>query len=520
MMTTPNSLLNLVIQYVSQHLELVESFEGFPEIVGELIFRAAESNSKFDYHGDEYHECLRRLVLFTDAYGEVVLSKLSLTRRWSSLHLYKCHLQLFRDLTALELAECGLDDNDELLPHIGQHLHKLKCLSLQQNKLTDNGLVRMTTPYRVMGVGPGELESINISDNQEITGSGVLKYLSAFQDLVEINITGTSRNESLLKLWQFDIKKESSTSPDVINTGWAADVVDKWAVQAEQSLVMADKEKSTTQRFYSNKRKDEENYFKSKGTFKNTVSGYNIILSRIKNDGSKTTPENIVIHQRNDRISLPRCSSEFRGNNNIKEMDNSVITPGLSSDFGINDLEIIKEYGLKANKSDDLSTMSSSQSLAGQHMICREKTNSDLHVAKRRKVTVCRTEQTDTRDDYDKVECIDKDKKLSKDNCPERISNETEIEIQRPFKSTKTDKMTKSDIEIMMGYIGSKSVRTSDQKNSVMDSICGSENQMNNNKKRRFFQKGEAELMKTSTKDSVKYLKRKKSFWNHINSTT
>ncbi|XP_033736955.1 uncharacterized protein LOC117325113 [Pecten maximus] len=209
MVTTPNSLLKLAIKFVSQHLELVESLVGFPEIVGELIFREAESSGKFNYHDDEYHDCLRRLVLFTEAYGEVVLAKLSLTRRWSSLQLYKCHLQIFLDLTELELARCGLEDADDLLPHIGQHLTKLKHLSLKQNKLTDKGLVRLTTPYRVMGVGPEKLALLNLSDNQEITGTGVLKYLCAFLDLSEINITGTSikRSEALLKMWKFDIRR-------------------------------------------------------------------------------------------------------------------------------------------------------------------------------------------------------------------------------------------------------------------------------------------------------------------------
>ncbi|XP_060074401.1 leucine-rich repeat-containing protein 42-like [Ylistrum balloti] len=224
--TTPNSLFKLAVHYIAQHLELVESFMGFPEIVGELIFRAAEHSCRFDYEEDEYHKCLRRLILFTEAYGEVVLSKLSLSGRWSSFQLYKSHIEIFRDLTELELAECGLEDEDDVLPHIGQYLLKLTYLSLRQNKLTDKGLMRLTTPYRVMGTGPGKLVQLNISDNQDITASGIKKYMSGFRELNEINITGTSvkRTEALLKIWKFEVRKGSSTGPEVVSFGWASGV--------------------------------------------------------------------------------------------------------------------------------------------------------------------------------------------------------------------------------------------------------------------------------------------------------
>lgn len=120
----PTSLLKLCINYVAKHLELVESLVDFPEIIGELIFRAAESNCRFHFHGDEYHDCLNRLKLFTEAYRDTILSKLSLSGRRSSFRLYKDHIQIFTGLTELELFDCGLVDDDELLPHIGQNLHQ------------------------------------------------------------------------------------------------------------------------------------------------------------------------------------------------------------------------------------------------------------------------------------------------------------------------------------------------------------------------------------------------------------
>ncbi|XP_021351073.1 leucine-rich repeat-containing protein 42-like isoform X2 [Mizuhopecten yessoensis] len=533
--TTPISLLKLVIHYVSQHLELVESLVGFPEIVGELIFRAAETSCKFYYQDDEYHDCLQRLKLFTQAYGEVVLSKLSMSGRWSSLELYKDHIQIFRHLTELELAECGLGDDDELLPHIGQHLPQLKCLSLRHNKLTDKGLVKLTTPYRVMGAGPRKLALLNLSDNQEITGTGVLKYLSAFQDLSEINITGTSvkRNEALLKTWKFDIKKGSSIGPEVTSFGWASDVVDKWAAQAEQSLLLADNDKTATQKFYSNKRMKEVKSSKLKGTFKKTVSGYNIVLSRLK-EGVTISKEASACHkfpQRKDGISEfeqrahqhPAKRGHFSSESNSSddtELTSDSDTTGsgrICRDSTIQDSEMMLGY-LNTFKSVNLHTFPSEE-ISKDEQVRKEKTASDLHVAKRRKINICRQRPTDKSNDDQESKCDELDQEhLLKGIDKESVKNVPQITQPTTF-TTKTfnTEMTNNDLQIMMGYLGSNTATTGDDKGPVTQGIFGHELPVKQEAKLRFFDKGEAELMERSTKDSVRLLNRKKSLWKQIN---
>ena len=111
----PCSLFNICLDFVAKNLSMVESLEGFPDIVGEQLFKKVQENDEFD-------SCPKNLRLFCEAYGELVLSKLSLTSEHILANNYLEYLQLFVFLVELDVSHCRLGNTHELLAYIS-HLH-------------------------------------------------------------------------------------------------------------------------------------------------------------------------------------------------------------------------------------------------------------------------------------------------------------------------------------------------------------------------------------------------------------
>lgn len=110
------TLFDSCLAIVAENICLVESFAGFPDIVGKQIFHVVEAAGKFDL---EYQaESLRALSLFTTAYTDQVLSEISF--EGEHLVLANCmeHLMLFTHLSKLNVSLCCLGDEHELLYHI------------------------------------------------------------------------------------------------------------------------------------------------------------------------------------------------------------------------------------------------------------------------------------------------------------------------------------------------------------------------------------------------------------------
>ena len=111
----PQSLLLICLDYVAKNIPMVESLEGFPDIVGEQLFKKVQENKGFSSNP-------KNLKLFCEAYGELVLSRLSLTSEHLLTSSYLECLQLFVYLTELDVSHCRLGDTHELLSYIS-HLH-------------------------------------------------------------------------------------------------------------------------------------------------------------------------------------------------------------------------------------------------------------------------------------------------------------------------------------------------------------------------------------------------------------
>ena len=111
----PQLLFRICLDYVAKNISMVESLDGFPDIVGEELFKKVQQNGGF---GSDP----KNLKLFCEAYGILVLSKLSLTSAHILTSNYLEYLQLFVYLTELDVSQCRLGDSHELLSYIA-HLH-------------------------------------------------------------------------------------------------------------------------------------------------------------------------------------------------------------------------------------------------------------------------------------------------------------------------------------------------------------------------------------------------------------
>ena len=119
----PESLFQMCIQLVAKNLDLVESFQGFPSLIGEKIFRCAINSERFNSDSD--YESLS-LKLFTDAFRDEVLSLLNVSRQYLGLNYYIENFLMFKDLTELDVSYCGLGDDHEILTHIST-LKRFAC---------------------------------------------------------------------------------------------------------------------------------------------------------------------------------------------------------------------------------------------------------------------------------------------------------------------------------------------------------------------------------------------------------
>uniref|UniRef100_A0A8B9ZJP3 Leucine-rich repeat-containing protein 42 n=1 Tax=Anas platyrhynchos TaxID=8839 RepID=A0A8B9ZJP3_ANAPL len=181
------SLFSLVLGYISDNVDHIDSLIGFPEQIAEKLFSAAEARQKFT----EPVTGLRALQKFTEAYGNLVLCSLCLRNRYLLISEKLEEIKSFRDLTCLDLSCCKLGDEHELLEHLTKEaLSSVKRLLLKDNALSDAGLRRMTAPVRVLKKGLENLLVLDLSCNPKITDVGI-GYILCFKKLNCLDISGT-----------------------------------------------------------------------------------------------------------------------------------------------------------------------------------------------------------------------------------------------------------------------------------------------------------------------------------------
>nr|XP_060629534.1 leucine-rich repeat-containing protein 42 isoform X2 [Anolis sagrei ordinatus] len=215
------SLFNLVLSYIADNMNHVDSLTGFPEQIAEKLFYAADARQKFS----DSRTGLCALQKFTEVYGSLVLRSLCLKK-------------------------------------------SLVRLLLKDNCLSDAGLRKMTAPVRIMKRGLENLTVLDLSYNPGITHMGI-GYLLSFKKLDYLDLSGTGLKCSKTTISQIQTKIGLVHSEEHLKEfdhnsckteGWAEQTVLQWQHAILESIKAKEKMKSRTsiQRFYGKRRKKEE----------------------------------------------------------------------------------------------------------------------------------------------------------------------------------------------------------------------------------------------------------------------
>uniref|UniRef100_A0A8C0XDQ8 Leucine-rich repeat-containing protein 42 n=1 Tax=Castor canadensis TaxID=51338 RepID=A0A8C0XDQ8_CASCN len=251
------SLFNLVLGFISDNVDHIDSLIGFPEQIAEKLFSAAEARQKFTQPGAG----LRALQKFTEAYGSLVLCSLCLRNRYLVISQKLEEIKSFRELTRLDLSCCKLGDEHELLEHLtNEALSSVTQLHLKDNCLSDAGVRKMTAPVRVMKRGLENLTLLDLSCNPEITDAGI-GYLFSFRKLNCLDISGTGlkdikavkhKLQTHIGLVHSKVPLKEFDHTNCKTEGWADQIVLQWdrvimeSMKPRRSMDI----RKTTQYFY------------------------------------------------------------------------------------------------------------------------------------------------------------------------------------------------------------------------------------------------------------------------------
>nr|XP_044995361.1 leucine-rich repeat-containing protein 42 [Jaculus jaculus] len=227
------SLFSLVLGFISDNVDHIDSLIGFPEQIAEKLFSAAEARQKFAEPGAG----LRALRKFTEAYGSLVLCSLCLRNRYLVVSEKLEEIKSFRELTCLDLSCCKLGDDHELLEHLtNEALSSITQLHLKDNCLSDAGVRKMTAPVRVMKRGLESLTLLDLSCNPAITDAGI-GYLFSFRKLNCLDISGTGlkdiravkhKLQTCIGLVHSKVPLKEFDHSNCKTEGWADQIVLQW----------------------------------------------------------------------------------------------------------------------------------------------------------------------------------------------------------------------------------------------------------------------------------------------------
>lgn len=230
---SPKSLFDVVLAFIADNIQHVDSLIGFPEQIAEKLFTAVEARKKFI----DPSTSTMALITFGKAYGSLVLQSLCLRERVTLASERLKEIQSFCGLKCLDLSSCKLGDDHELLRHLtSESLMSLTTLYLGDNGLSDCGLQKMTAPVRVLRRGLGNLEVLDLSGNPRISSHGML-YVCCFSKLRALNISGTGVTpscssiqliQSKLSLFPAGEPLEEFQHSCCKTEGWAEQVVYQW----------------------------------------------------------------------------------------------------------------------------------------------------------------------------------------------------------------------------------------------------------------------------------------------------
>ena len=117
---TIKPLRNLCLEFVTKHIYAVESLIGFPDLIGQQLFLDVIECHKTNLTSKNLQNCRKVFMLFANAYGEQVLSNLSLCH---NIILLEKFVNVWLDLKCIRklyLCHCKIGDDHDMLEHISQ----------------------------------------------------------------------------------------------------------------------------------------------------------------------------------------------------------------------------------------------------------------------------------------------------------------------------------------------------------------------------------------------------------------
>lgn len=111
--TQVDKLFDTCMNFIVKHMNLVDSFVGLPDLIGEKIFQ------KFISVNSTTASMHRVLTKFAEAYGNLVLKRLSLFKNLLILNEYfESIIVISSSVTELCLCSCYLGENHDIYSHI------------------------------------------------------------------------------------------------------------------------------------------------------------------------------------------------------------------------------------------------------------------------------------------------------------------------------------------------------------------------------------------------------------------
>lgn len=226
------SLFNMCLKFMTINIDLIDSLVGMPEIIGEQLFSYMIKEKIFNFEISKDGSLsandlfkVRKLAVFGEAYNDLILKSLTLDGVPLNFNFMPliCNFQFI-----VELDLSGRKLPSELFSIVATFAC-LEKLILQDTKLTDECVTKLTLPYRIYKENPQSLEIVDIKNNKNVS-NGSLELLLNFKNLKLLNLTGTSVSlnfELVYELKQFgwQISRDEPTYSYPINSGWAEPII-------------------------------------------------------------------------------------------------------------------------------------------------------------------------------------------------------------------------------------------------------------------------------------------------------
>lgn len=244
------SLFDITLLFVADNIQHVDSLVGFPEQIGDRLFAAVEENRTF-LNPDVSTKALQ---LFSDAYGDLVLSSVCLRNRFPLFHEKISDIKTFNGLKILDVFGCRLGDDHEIFQHLTSGLMtSLEQLFIGANNISDVGLQRLTAPVRMMKRGLDSLSSLDVSYNP-IT-ERAFRYLMCLPKLEKLDVSGTGMRlgpglkrciRDHLGLIHSEKPLDDFDHSKCKTEGWAEQVINQWETSGTQMPKLKKLEESRT----------------------------------------------------------------------------------------------------------------------------------------------------------------------------------------------------------------------------------------------------------------------------------